>query len=228
MKKSVFILNIILSLAVVAGDVCYMLFGGLWLKSITSAGFVLIGIINLIYALQNRKTANMKYTITMLIGLIFAMCGDIVLNVNFIGGAILFAVGHIFFFFAYTFIRKFEAPDIVIGICVFFVAAIVILFLPIFDFGGILMQIVCLVYALIISLMVGKAFANLAHKRDITNFIIIIGSVLFFFSDFMLLLDNFAGLGAIAGILCLATYYPAECLLAHSIFQANNKKEETK
>ena len=42
-------------------------------------------------------------------------------------------------------------------------------------------------------------------------------SVLFFFSDLMLVFDNFTNLTFPIGILCLATYYPAQCVLAFSV-----------
>ena len=44
-----------------------------------------------------------------------------------------------------------------------------------------------------------------------------IGSFLFFFSDLMLLFNEFAGAPFITDILCLYTYYPAQILLAYSI-----------
>jgi len=225
MKKSILILNILLAIGVIVSDIFYILEGGLWLKSITSALFVLIGIVNLIYAVYT-KSKHLKFSVTMLIGLIFAMAGDIVLNIHFIGGAILFALGHIIFFVAYSFINKFRWLDLILGTCLFIPSLLVLTVIPIFDFGGILMQIVCIIYALIICLMVGKAISNFIKERNITSLIILIGSILFFFSDLMLVLDMFSTAGAITGILCLATYYPAEILLAHSFFQINVKNKK--
>lgn len=224
MKKLFFILNLILAGGVIASDVCYILYGGLWLKSITSALFVLIGLVNLFFAIKT-KSKHIKFSIVMAIGLVFAMAGDIVLNVYFIGGAALFAIGHIIFFFAYSCILKFSWHDIIAGCGIFVPSLIILVALPIFDFGGIMMQLVCIVYALIISLMVGKAATNFFKEKSISNLIILIGSVLFFFSDLMLVLDMFANVGAICGILCLATYYPAEILLGYSIYQKANENK---
>ena len=78
------------------------------------------------------------------------------------------------------------------------------------------MQIVCLVYALIISLMVGKAVGNCIRTPSLLTVVILAGSILFFFSDLMLVFDWFADGGRISGLLCMGTYYPAECLLAIS------------
>ena len=80
------------------------------------------------------------------------------------------------------------------------------------------MQIVCIVYALIISMMVSKGITNLIKSQTITNIIIVVGSVLFLFSDLMLLLNQFASMGRIASVLCIASYYPAQIALAYSIF----------
>ena len=222
MKKYFFIANILLALAVLAGDICYMLFGGLWLKSITSAGFVLIGLINLVYAIIT-KSNRMKFTIIMFIGLVFAMLGDIVLNIHFMGGAILFAVGHIFFFLSYCFISKFKWTDLIAGGIIFVIALLILTLVPLFDFGSVLMQIICIFYALIISLMLGKAISNLIRERSLINILVVVGSGLFFFSDLMLVFDTFTSIsGIILGVLCLGTYYPAECVLAHTILHADN------
>lgn len=222
MKKFFNILNCVLIFLVLIGDFCYTTKGGLWLKGITSFGFVLIGIINLIYVFKIEGNQR-KFCVIMLIGLVFAMLGDIVLNLFFIGGAILFAIGHIFYFIAYCFLQSFKAKDLIFGLIILVPSALIILLLPIFDFGEVLMQMVCLIYALIISFMVGKTVSNLITKKRLINIILVIGSVLFFISDFMLLLDVFGNVGKFAGILCLATYYPAQCILAYSLMCA---KEE--
>ena len=185
-KKLIIILNCILLALILAGDVLYIVFGDLWLKGLTSAFFVLLGVINLIYAIKN-KSNKQKFSIILVIGLIFAMLGDIILNIHFISGAILFAVGHVFFFMSYCFLQKFSWKDLLFGAIIFIPSVLVITLVPIFDFGGVLMEIVCVMYALIISLMVGKAISNLIRERNLLNLIIVLGSVLFFFRAWILL-----------------------------------------
>ena len=218
MRKNIFILNLILLALLLAGDVCYIVLGGLWLKSLTSLMFVAIGLINLIYALKVKK-GNMKFAITLFIGLVFAMAGDIVLEIHFIGGAILFAVGHVFFYIAYNFIDNFKLKDLLYTECVFIPALAILLFVPILNYGSLLMQIVCIFYALVISFMVGKAISIYVSRKSLTNLFILLGSIFFFVSDATLLFVQFSSGGLIFDILCLATYYPAEFMLAHSIFQ---------
>lgn len=216
MKKLFLTLNIVLISIVCVLDIFYTLYGGLWLKAITSIGFVLIGATNLIYLIKNNQR-NLKFPIIMLIGLFVAMLGDIVLNLHFISGAVIFAIGHVFYFFAYCVLKKFEWKDLIYGGCILIPSVLVITLVPLFDFGGILMEIVCVCYAIIISLMVGKAISNFVSTKSLINLLILVGSVLFFISDLMLLFDVFSSLPRIMGILCLATYYPGQCMLAHSI-----------
>ena len=220
MKKLHLSLNILLAALIIIGDIFYITIGGLLTKSITSILFVTLGAVNLIFALKN-KTNFKKFCIIMVVGLFFAMLGDILLEIEFVVGAALFAIGHIFYFIAYCTLQKFEAKNFIYSVCIFIPSALIILLVPIFDFGGIFMQMVCLIYALIISLMVGKAIANLVKEKTILNIIIVVGSCLFFFSDFMLLFNVFANVPRIFGILCLATYYPAEILLAYSLNKTN-------
>ena len=225
LEKMFFISDIILMLWILAGDVCYIVLEGLVLKSLTSALFVVLGLVNLSYVVL-RQNKSLKFPIIMVVGLVFAMCGDIVLEVGFVVGAVLFAVGHVFYFVAYCFLQKFKWIDLVYGAVIFVPSVLFITLAPIFDFGGILMEIVCVVYAVIISCMVGKSISNLVSKRNLQNLIIMIGSILFFFSDLMLLLNVFASLPRVVGVLCLATYYPAEWLLGFSIFLHSSAKEE--
>ena len=214
-------LNIALILAIVLGDICYISLGGLAIKATTSIFFVLLGLVNLTYVILSKQA--LKFPIIMTIGLFFAMLGDILLNIEFIVGAILFAVAHVWYFIAYTCIQKFKATDLIYGIAIFIPSVIFILCMPFLDFGGLLMKIIVICYALIISLMVGKSIANLVQQPTGQNILIVIGSILFFFSDLMLLLNVFGDLSRVFDVLCLATYYPAECLLAIALFTQNPK-----
>ena len=90
------------------------------------------------------------------------------------------------------------------------------------------MEVVVVVYAIIISFMVGKAISNwmdglLKEKKSKPlELVIVLGSLLFFFSDCMLLLNVFADFPKVVDVLCLATYYPAQILLATSIYIYKN------
>lgn len=215
MKKLFMMLNAIMMTFILIFDVLYMVKGGLLLKSIASIMFVVTGIINIIYCIKNKT--NLKFPIWMIIALIFAMLGDILLNINFYVGTILFAVAHIFYFISYCMLQKFNGRDVLCGAIISIMAVSIILFTPFLNFGANLMQGICCFYALIISLMVGKAISNLLKENNFINIIIMIGSILFFISDFMLLLNKFGNIDG-TNYLCLGTYYPAQFLLAFSLF----------
>ena len=65
--------------------------------------------------------------------------------------------------------------------------------------------------------MLGKSIGNLIKNYSIKNLIISIGSLLFFVSDLMLVLNGFLGVGNWASYTCIALYYPALSLLALSM-----------
>ena len=162
----------------------------------------------------------------MLVGLFFAMLGDIVLDIKgmFIFGALLFAVGHVFYFISYCQLISFKWKDLIYGACIFVPATLLITLAPFFDFGGILMELVCVFYAVIISCMVGKSISNYVADRKLLHLLLLIGSLLFFFSDLMLLLNVFGDMPKVIMFLCLVTYYPAECVLACSISKCDKQK----
>lgn len=187
------------------------------LKCVGSACFAVQGLINLFYAYKTKQ-ANMKFFVIMAIGLVFAMMGDIAINLNFIAGAGIFAVGHVWFIFAYCMLVKFKPLDLVYGAVIFVGSALFILLFKGLKFDPALLKWVCLIYALIISLMLGKAISNLVRERSILNILLVVGAVLFFFSDLMLLLDNFMGTLSWTDHACMATYYPALSILAFSMY----------
>ena len=213
MKKRIYILNLLLAILIIAGDIWYMIGDSTIVKGITSGVFVIMGIINLIYAIKN-KTKYKEFAILMVVGLFFAMLGDILLEIEFIVGAGFFALGHVLFFVSYCFIQKFNIKDIFYGALIFIPATLVILLVPIFEFNGLLMQIVCIIYAVIISCMVGKAINNYIIIKNKLTLIVLIGSILFIISDICLLFNVFASVPKFIGVMCLLTYYPAEIFLA--------------
>ena len=112
----------------------------------------------------------------------------------------------------------------IIPIAIFFAgAAVLLLFYKRFRFGSTMMQQVCIGYALIISMMVGKAAANCWRKPDAMLMVALIGSVMFFISDMMLALYKFARMPRICDILCLAFYYPGQCMLGFSAYMHINR-----
>lgn len=176
----------------------------------------MLGVINLIYALVS-KADNKRFYIKMSVGLVLAFLGDVLIGYDFIIGAATFALGHICFVVAYCFVQKMQRLDYIIGGVLFLGCLIFLLFCPLLTFEVAVFRIVCIVYALIISTMLGKAAGNFVRDRNVTNGIIATASILFFFSDLMLVLDWFIGLWNWTDHACMGTYYPALCMLAFSM-----------
>ena len=226
MKKIFASLNIFLAVTLSVGNFFYLgdmdvdiFLGKKWF---CSGVFALLGLINLCYALLSGEK-DKKYPAFMAIGLLLAFAGDIAINKNFIAGAALFALGHVFYTVSYCFIEKINKRDVFVSGGIFALAAAFLLLCPLLDFGGDLFLAVCVVYALIISCMLGKALSNFIRRRTAVSIVILVGSILFFFSDLMLVFDWFMDMGRIAGLLCMSTYYPAQFLLAFSVFTKTAK-----
>ena len=187
------------------------------LKCICSAAFALLGIVNLLFAITTSQE-DPKFFIMMSMGLVFAMLGDVFLNKSFAIGAGFFALGHVGFAIAYSFLQGFNLRDVIIVGVIFLATAAFLLFAPCVDFGSKKIKLICLSYSFIISVMLGKATANLICQVNAVNALISAGSLLFFFSDLMLVLNWFVGVGRWAGNACMGTYYPALCILAFSMY----------
>lgn len=226
MKKSILWLDLVLICAILVGDFCYMeIGGGTTLKGITSAGFVLLGAINSIYAVRINR-AGLKYSLLLITGLFFSMLGDILINVNFIIGALIFAVGHIFYFAAFCAHKKFRRFDLIPTALLMLLATGILTLTPILEFDPFILQIVCIFYGLIISFMVGKAISIFIKERSVMNTILLVGGILFYFSDVMLVFDAFADTPSFVARLCMYTYYPAQSLLALSVYFTTKKEKK--
>ena len=187
------------------------------LKCVCSGSFAFLGVCNLIYALAT-KANNRKFYICMSLGLILAFLGDYLIGYNFIVGAGTFALGHVCFVVAYAFLQKMRALDFAVSGALFLGCLIFLLFCPLLSFDLPIFRVVCIVYALIISMMLGKAIGNFIRGRSAVCGVIAVASALFFFSDLMLVFDWFIGLWNWTSRACMGTYYPALCMLALSMF----------
>lgn len=214
-KKNVFIINICLVGLITALDIMYMLMGGLWLKSITSLVFVVAGVTNLLFAIKQKT--ELKFPIILCVALAVAMLGDVIINIEFMAGAIIFAIGHVFYFVAYCMLNKFALTDLIYVFALAVPSMLIVLFAPGLDYGGSIMKVICAVYALIISFMVGKAAANMVKDRSISKIVIFTGSLLFFISDLMLLLDVFGSI-TWAVYICLITYYIGQITIVFGMY----------
>lgn len=186
------------------------------LKCICSGSFALLGIINLIYALT-PKAVNPRFYVGMAVGLVLAFLGDYLIGYHFIVGAATFALGHVCFVAAYCFMQRMRRLDLLVSGALFLGCLIFLLFCPWLTFDVPIFRVVCIVYALIISTMLGKAVGNFIRVRSVVNGTIATASSLFFFSDLMLVFDWFIGRWDWTDHACMGTYYPALCLLALSM-----------
>ncbi len=228
-KDFIVYFNIAFLILAFTSDLLYMYLGHPYIfKTFASCVFVVGGAVNLIFCAVNKKDHSRKplYKYFMMTGLVFAMLGDILLIDNFTLGAILFAIGHIWFTVAFCYIDGVRSIDGVCSLAIFVVSAGLILFVPTFEFGDMLLLVS--VYAFVISIMLGNAMGNFITKRTLPIAIVLVGAVLFYLSDAMLLFNVFGNAGKWADILCLMFYYPAEYVLAVSIYFVSANKVEDK
>ena len=214
MKKPFNVVNIIMIAIVLISNVIYISSGNIDLKGVTSGLFVIMGLVNLIYAVV-RRSNKLAFAILMFIGLVASMLGDILITGSFIVGAALFGVGHLMYLASYFTLSKLSLKDAVFSVVIFAAVALFMALYPSFNFGG--LDVVCYGYAFIISCMVGKAIGNHAKLKNTLSLVLVVGSVLFALSDVMLLFYVFGGAAKIVDYVCICAYYPAQCLLAFSV-----------
>jgi hypothetical protein len=217
MKRSKWILlaiNLLLIVAVLIICVCYQTNGySHTLKWLGSCIAALLGLINLIYAFVCAKAGKAFYVCNTL-GLLMACLGDALIDGRFIWGAAAFAAGHLCFFVSFCCVARVRVLDGILSVAAFFACLYLLLFAPFISFDPPALRGACLVYALIISAMLGKSVGNLLRAPSATTVVLALAGALFFFSDLMLVLGWFSSIEGPLPTLCLSTYYPSLCLLA--------------
>jgi uncharacterized membrane protein YhhN len=156
------------------------------------------------------------YKTLVLAGLVFSLLGDAALmfpDKLFSTGLVAFLIAQVLYIFAFktptgqgvslmTFL-----PFILYGLLMFFLLA------P--GLGP--MKLPVLVYIGAITIMAGFAATRYVHLGGTRPLLAFIGAILFLVSDSVLAYDRFAKKFALARVLVLATYFPAQLLIALSV-----------
>ena len=220
-RKRLTYINILLMFCAMACLVYYDIRGGLWLKGITSSWFVLLGGINLWAA---RKLKGRKFLFYLLVeaALLCGMCADVLLGMVFFAGVAVFALGHVLYLIAFCILEGFSRKDLLFILPLALLSIFFATGTPWITVADPVLKKLLVGYAVIISAMLGKALSNLIRKPCRFRRLLAVGCVLFWFSDLMLAIDMFGQASRLTWILCSYSYWPAQNLLAHSLFHAGD------
>ena len=218
-------LNIALMIGTVACLVCYDIFGGLWLKGLTSAWFVVLGIVNLVYGY--RQGVKHSFLWLTAVGLGFGMAADVLLGPCFIFGILFFAAGHLLYLVGFFSLEKFRRQDLWFIVPIAAVSLYAMVGTPFIRIEDPVLKPMLLGYAVIIACMLGKAFSNLTVTRMSSRMFIALGSAMFWFSDLMLAIDMFGTPSRLTWILCSYNYWPAQAILAYAMFRFVEEQRNT-
>ena len=134
------------------------------LKCTCSGLFVLLGLVNCVYAFSARK-GDRRFGVSMLLGLFLAFLGDVLIGYHFIVGAGVFALGHIFFVIAYGFLLRPRFLDVIVSAVLFIGAASFLLFSPLLTFDVPVFRIVCLPFLPVGDAGISINIFNVKNKK---------------------------------------------------------------
>lgn len=204
----------------------------LYLKSASSVLFTVLGVFCL-YSLVSRKSGEIADNgliggFLLLLGLVFSLIGDVILGLPrltelrrdslpvLIGGASYFGLAHVIYCIALIFlfgINLWVIP-IIIPLSVFYVFGNK-LFRKL-DYKNLTVGLIA--YSLIEALSFALCFTSLLQEYSAQKLLLTVGFTLFYFSDMVLMHNYFGERKRVISILCHSTYYPAQILIALSIY----------
>lgn len=204
----------------------------LYLKSASSVLFTVTGVFCL-YSLIREKSAEIPDNgliggFLLLLGLIFSLLGDVILGLPrltelkrdslpvLIGGASYFGLAHVIYCVALIFLFGISwwVLPIIFPLSIFYVFGNKLF--GKLDYKNLTVGLIA--YSLIEALSFALCFTSLLSEYSVQKLILTVGFTLFYFSDMVLMHNYFGTRKRIVSILCHSTYYPAQILIALSIY----------
>ena len=204
----------------------------LYLKSASSVLFTVLGVFCLYY-LVSQKSGEIADNgliggFLLLLGLVFSLIGDVILGLPrltelrrdslpvLIGGASYFGLAHVIYCISLIFlfgINLWVIP-IIIPLSVFYVFGNKLF--GKLDYKNLTVGLIA--YSLIEALSFALCFTSLLQEYSAQKLLLTVGFTLFYFSDMVLMHNYFGERKRVISILCHSTYYPAQILIALSIY----------
>ncbi len=185
-----------------------------YLKALTT---VLIILLPILFSDKEDK----QYRNPIITGLVFCLCGDIILlnPKMFIYGLIAFLIAHLIF--CYTFYQRNQKRFSVIYLIPFVLIGATHYWFLLPNLGSIAIPVA--VYISVIVLMSWLAAELYRTEKSSRHFAIFIGAILFLVSDSILAFNKFVTPFDYSGLLILSTYWLAISLFALSTVRENKK-----
>ena len=221
-KEKLFLaVNAVFLALIAATCALYCVYGTIYAKAAASGTFLLLALFNTVLALVRGKSGYPLCKYWLLGGLALAFAGDIALEYEFIAGVVLFALGHVLLLGAFHTLKPLGWRDILPTLLLIAGSVCLLLLLPAYHLGDLLAPVI--VYAVVISAMLGKAVGVLLDRklRLPLRLGVFGGALLFFASDLFLTFANFTEVAFNFSLPCLITYYLATYLLAVTIYLAS-------
>ena len=201
----------------------------LYFKTFSSVMFTILGILSLYTLILNSQKLTDNRLIGgffMVLGLIVCMVGDIILGLPklaetndstpiIVGGASWFFMGHVLYCTTLIVLFGISLPVIALIIPLSILYTFVNRKIGKLDYKNLTAGV--LLYSIIESLSLALCIVAAIKSFSVAALILTIGFTLFYISDMVLMHNYFGEKRRMISILCHATYYPAQILIALSI-----------
>ncbi len=193
MKKTLFILNLILLPILTLGITCGILFSLPIVKSLAIITMILLASVNLCFN-SLHKSKSIYFGVLIIIAMLFTLISTQILNSNFKAGAILLCLSVITILIATIINEKFEYTDLIYMAAIAIPTIIMFIFTPIFGFAETYIKILILLYMTIVAALFGKSIADLKKGCNLTRVMIFIASLFIFIFNLLLMMRRFSNI----------------------------------
>ncbi len=231
MKKLFLIINIVFMALIACGTVCYFVFPLEKIKVLTTASVLVVGALNL-FNVFYQNSNNKKFGISLFSSIAFTCVGiflislkkDNTIEMNFSLVGIFLTIGLAGYILSLVFKNGFKYTDCFYAGAIFVPLAILMIVSPLFGFANAFEIILNLIFMLIVSCFVGKAFADLIKKQNSTNILMFISSIFVLTSYFLLDLIAFAYVPVELLYVMFSCLFIAQILIGYVLFNTTKFK----
>lgn len=216
---------------IACGTACYFVFPLEKIKVLTTASILVIGALNLFNVFYQNST-NKKFGISLFSSLAFTCVGiflislkkdnTVEMNFSLVGMFLTFGVAG--YILSLIFKNGFKYTDCFYAGAIFVPLEILMIVSPLFGFANAFEVILNLIFMLIISCFVGKAFADLINKQDVTNILMFIASIFVISAYFLLDLIAFAYVPVELLYVMFSCLFVAHILIGYVLFHTTKFK----
>ena len=177
MKKTMFIINLIIAASVAAATTCFAIFREDWIIYSIDLAVVLMAVTNIIFIAKSKTVKNKPFAYFVGIGLAVVVISNLFFEVSWLSVVMLMITSAIFYAVAAVLFKKFTVKDLIISIGFAIALSLTFSSTKIFGFNGFFGIILAVITGISLAVLLSKTLTNVVEEKNSTTVIMLIAAI---------------------------------------------------